>query len=60
MLNFDFENELLEAIEKALANSGIKPNYVLNKIVPVIEKHAAQQTLALDASPQPVVKVEGN
>jgi hypothetical protein len=42
MLSFEFEKELLNAIAEAISVTGIKPHYVLNKIVPIIEKYAAQ------------------
>lgn len=40
----EFEKELLEAIEKALAGIMVKPSWVLKFIKPVIERHLSLLT----------------
>jgi len=49
MLSFEFEKELLDALEKAEFGTDAIPAYTFNIIVPVIEKYAAQLRLQTDA-----------
>ena len=48
MLDFEFEKELLDALEKAEFGTDAIPAYTFNIIVPVIEKYAAQLCLQAD------------
>lgn len=45
MLKYEFEKDLLEALEKALQGTDAIAAYVFNLIEPVIEKHAVEQSV---------------
>jgi hypothetical protein len=58
MLNDEFSEELLYKLAYALQGSDVIPQYVFNVIEPVIEKHAAQQSVQADLKPAAAVKVK--
>jgi hypothetical protein len=48
MLKYEFEKDLLDALEIALKHTNAIPSYIFNVIVPVIEMHTAQQSVKSD------------